>query len=88
MSKKDKSKATAPIQDTEFKVNIFTINEGLITYDNVKYIRIKSTNYNLLIMKDYFLKRLKHGNMALLFQKYMMNIAQTVEMLLKLKWEE
>ena len=53
MSKKDKAKATAPIQDTEFKVNIFTINEGLITYDNVKYIRIKRTKYNLLIMKDY-----------------------------------
>lgn len=52
MSKKEKVQA-APIPDTEFKVNIFTINEGLITYENVKYIRIKSTNYNLLIMKDY-----------------------------------
>jgi hypothetical protein len=41
------------MSNTEFKVNIFTINEGLIVYENIKYIRIKSTHYNLLIMKDY-----------------------------------
>lgn len=52
MSKKEKVQA-APIPETDFKVNIFTINEGLLSYDNVKYIRIKSTNYNLLIMRDY-----------------------------------
>jgi hypothetical protein len=51
MSKKKKK--VAPIPETDFKVNIFTINEGLIKYEDVKYIRIKSTNYNLLIMRDY-----------------------------------
>lgn len=52
MSKKKRSKV-AQIPETDFKVNIFTINEGLIKYEDVKYIRIKSTNYNLLIMRDY-----------------------------------
>ena len=41
------------MNNTEFKVNVFTINEGLIEYENIKYIRIKSEHYNLLIMKDY-----------------------------------
>ncbi|MEG0618778.1 MAG: hypothetical protein RSB77_03135 [Bacilli bacterium] len=37
----------------DFSVNIFTINDGLISYKDIKFIRIKSEEYNLLIMKDY-----------------------------------
>lgn len=35
------------------KVRIFDLNKGLVEYDNVKYIRITSQDYNLLIMEDY-----------------------------------
>lgn len=34
-------------------VKIFTISEGLTIKDNIKLIRIKSKDYNLLIMEDY-----------------------------------
>jgi len=34
-------------------VKILTISDGLEIIDNVKAIRIKSKDYNLLIMKDY-----------------------------------
>ncbi len=34
-------------------VKIFTISNGLEEIDQVKIIRIKSKEYNLLIMKDY-----------------------------------
>lgn len=34
-------------------VKIFTISEGLDIKDNIKLIRIKSKDYNLLIMEDY-----------------------------------
>jgi len=36
-----------------FVVNIISLNEGLIKIDDVHVIRIKSKDYNLLIMKDY-----------------------------------
>lgn len=35
------------------KVNVFKINSGLKTYDEVSYVRITSSDYNLLIMVDY-----------------------------------
>lgn len=35
------------------KVRIFNLESGLIEYDDIKYIRIVSKDYNLLIMKDY-----------------------------------
>lgn len=35
------------------KVRIFDLNKGLVEYENVKYIRIISKDYNLLIMEDY-----------------------------------
>lgn len=34
-------------------VKIFTISKGLEVKDDVKLIRIKSKDYNLLIMEDY-----------------------------------
>lgn len=35
------------------KVRIFDMEHGLTEYENVKTIKIVSTDYNLLIMKDY-----------------------------------
>ncbi len=35
------------------KVNVFSLTQGLTTYDDVKYVRIVSKDYNLLIMLDY-----------------------------------
>ena len=35
------------------KVRIFDLEHGLVEYENIKFIRIVSTEYNLLIMKDY-----------------------------------
>ena len=37
----------------EIKVKIFDLTHGLVEYENVKFIRIVSKDYNLLIMKDY-----------------------------------
>lgn len=34
-------------------VKIFTIQKGLEEFENVQAIRIKSKDYNLLILKDY-----------------------------------
>ncbi|MBE6158822.1 MAG: hypothetical protein E7159_03255 [Firmicutes bacterium] len=34
-------------------VKIFTLKNGLEVYENVNAIRIKSKEYNLLILKDY-----------------------------------
>jgi len=39
--------------DKSMSAKILNINKGLIEYDDVKYIRIKSRYYNLMIMKDY-----------------------------------
>lgn len=41
------------MNDSNFSCNVFTIKDGLLVYDKVKLIRIKSKDYNLLIMKDY-----------------------------------
>lgn len=41
------------MNDSSFSCNVFTIKDGLLVYDKVKLIRIKSKDYNLLIMKDY-----------------------------------
>ena len=35
------------------KVRIFDLSKGLIEYEHIKVIRIKSSDYNLLIMEDY-----------------------------------
>ena len=35
------------------KVRIFDLAHGLVEYENVKFIRIVSKEYNLLIMEDY-----------------------------------
>ncbi len=35
------------------QVKLFSLSEGLSIIDNVEVIRIKSKDYNLLIMKDY-----------------------------------
>ena len=34
-------------------VKLLNINTGLTEYENVKFIKIKSKQYNLLIMEDY-----------------------------------
>lgn len=34
-------------------VNVFDLKTGLTTYKNVSYVRITSSDYNLLIMLDY-----------------------------------
>ena len=34
-------------------VNVFDLKSGLTTYENVSYVRITSSDYNLLIMVDY-----------------------------------
>lgn len=34
-------------------VKILNINTGLAEYEDAKFIKIKSKNYNLLIMQDY-----------------------------------
>ena len=35
------------------KVRIFDLSKGLVEYEHIKVIRIKSVDYNLLIMQDY-----------------------------------
>lgn len=39
--------------NSELKVRIFDMANGLREYENIEYIRIISDTYNLLIMKDY-----------------------------------
>ena len=39
--------------NNDLVVKIFTISNGLEQIEQVKIIRIKSKDYNLLIMKDY-----------------------------------
>ena len=46
MDKKD-------VKDTGIFVKILNINKGLTEYQNIKFIKIKSKYYNLIIMKDY-----------------------------------
>ena len=41
------------MDNSGIKVRIFDLSKGLIEYKNIKYIRIISKNYNLLIMQDY-----------------------------------
>ena len=36
-----------------FKVRIFDLKTGLTEYEHIKFVRIISKNYNLLIMEDY-----------------------------------
>ena len=39
--------------EASIRVRIFTLSSGLEVLEGVKIIRIKSKNYNLLIMPDY-----------------------------------
>lgn len=39
--------------NSNIKVRIFDMEQGLSEYDDIKTIRIVSKDYNLLIMKDY-----------------------------------
>ena len=41
------------VNSSGIRVRVFDLNKGLVEYDNVKYIRITSQDYNLLIMEDY-----------------------------------
>ena len=34
-------------------VNVFDLHSGLTTYEDVSYVRITSSDYNLLVMLDY-----------------------------------
>ena len=40
-------------KETAIKVKLLNIDKGLIEYENVTLIRIKSKAYNIIIMKDY-----------------------------------
>ena len=42
-------------ENNAIKVRVFDLEHGLTEYENVEFIRIVSTKYNLLIMKDYML---------------------------------
>lgn len=41
------------MDNKNMSVKVLNINTGLIEYENVKFIKIKSKKYNLLIMQDY-----------------------------------
>lgn len=41
------------VNSSGIRVRVFDLNKGLVEYDNIKYIRITSQDYNLLIMEDY-----------------------------------
>lgn len=41
------------MENNGITVNIFDLKTGLTTYENVEYVRITSSDYNLLIMVDY-----------------------------------
>ena len=47
---KKKNKDT---NETAMNVKILNVKKGLVAYENVQFIRIKSKQYNLMIMKDY-----------------------------------
>ncbi len=49
MEKKNK-KST---EEKTITVKILSMKKGLIEYENVQFIKIKSKKYNLMIMKDY-----------------------------------
>ena len=41
------------IKPSNIKVRVFDLEHGLTEYEKIRYIRIKSKKYNLLIMQDY-----------------------------------
>ena len=41
------------MENSAIRVRVFDLEHGLTEYENVEFIRIVSTKYNLLIMKDY-----------------------------------
>ena len=41
------------MENNGLTVNVFDLKTGLTTYENANYVRITSSDYNLLIMLDY-----------------------------------
>ena len=41
------------VKDKDITVQLLNINGDVRQFDDVKFIKIKSKNYNLIIMKDY-----------------------------------
>ena len=41
------------MENNGLTVNVFDLKTGLTTYEKVNYVRITSSDYNLLIMLDY-----------------------------------
>ena len=48
-----KEEITEKTEQKNIKVSLLNVKYGLIEYDDVIHIKIKSKNYNLIIMKDY-----------------------------------
>ena len=45
--------AEKEVKPSNIKVRVFDLEHGLTEYEKIRYIRIKSKKYNLLIMQDY-----------------------------------
>ncbi len=50
MAKKQKAEEQ---KDNGILVKVLSMEEGLLEYENIEFIRITSKDYNLMIMKDY-----------------------------------
>ena len=50
MAKKQKADEQ---KDNGILVKVLSMEEGLLEYENIEFIRITSKDYNLMIMKDY-----------------------------------
>lgn len=50
MAKKQKAEEQ---KDNGILVKVLSMEEGLLEYENIEFIRIASKDYNLMIMKDY-----------------------------------
>lgn len=54
MEKEDKNLKTKLTEDRgSIKVKVLSLKNGLIEYEDVQFIRILSSKYNLIILKDY-----------------------------------
>lgn len=50
MAKKQKAEEQ---KDNGILVKVLSMEDGLLEYENIEFIRITSKDYNLMIMKDY-----------------------------------
>ena len=50
MAKKQKAEEQ---NDNGILVKVLSMEDGLLEYENIEFIRITSKDYNLMIMKDY-----------------------------------